>query len=539
MLSTDQCNCKADGLGSKVYGIATYLCLHTSLLGKCPQILPYWGSKNTLTPENILSMSTKYCWLVCNNPACRAELEYKPCNMTSTGTFTCLQCKTKFRVGQNPTECICKQNRADNGKTLHGWVCEHDNLDIACKGLKDFWSDRNNSKPSSMTKGSTKAVYLECRLCGNEEVQTPLKLSMRGCYECPACKITNDSLLLACPNIDQFWHPENTWRPTSVSRGSNVIIKLLCRVCGTADSRSARLLGISGSYTCGYCNSAAVRFPSLISEVADGTDLSKLSYGSGQTVKWKCRIPEHPPWYATVNDRTGQGHVLGCGKCANNVAMTYEEFVAKAKLTHGNKYVYHAYYPGFKLHESVVTILCPVHGLFQQNAHVHNNGSGCRDCAHRKSKLCIEIETWLDRFKVPYSREKTFPGLVHKSNLYYDYCIEYQNVFYLIEADGHQHFKIAGWDKSGLDELNLRTTRDLLKDQYAVEHDNVCLIRIPYTMIDQVKHILAGWMVKFRLIGHFVCTYSHYAERLQIRDPKLKIIVVPSPKLIGQPIVTE
>lgn len=64
---------------------------------------------------------------------------------------------------------------------------------------------------------------------------------------------------------------------------------------------------------------------------------------------------------------------------------TTEEFIADAIKKHGNKYDYsHVEYKGAT---AFVTIICPVHGEFQQRAADHINGHGCKKCVYEQKAL--------------------------------------------------------------------------------------------------------------------------------------------------------
>lgn len=64
---------------------------------------------------------------------------------------------------------------------------------------------------------------------------------------------------------------------------------------------------------------------------------------------------------------------------------TTEEFIADAIKVHGNKYDYsHTEYKGAT---TLVTIICPVHGEFQQRAADHTNGHGCKKCFYEQRHL--------------------------------------------------------------------------------------------------------------------------------------------------------
>ena len=59
--------------------------------------------------------------------------------------------------------------------------------------------------------------------------------------------------------------------------------------------------------------------------------------------------------------------------------ITTSDFIRKAKLVHGNKYIY--YKTKYECNKKPVTIICPKHGEFKQYPLHHINGHGCPACA--------------------------------------------------------------------------------------------------------------------------------------------------------------
>ena len=64
--------------------------------------------------------------------------------------------------------------------------------------------------------------------------------------------------------------------------------------------------------------------------------------------------------------------------------LTTEQFVAKAREIHGDKYDY-SKVVYTKMHD-YITITCPKHGDFLQKAYSHLNGRGCSKCAKEESR---------------------------------------------------------------------------------------------------------------------------------------------------------
>ncbi len=103
-------------------------------------------------------------------------------------------------------------------------------------------------------------------------------------------------------------------------------------------------------------------------------DYSKVEYkGSKEKVCIIC--PEHGEFWQAPS-----GHIKGngCPKCAGLVKMSKEEFVAKAKKVHGDKYDYTKV--EYKNARTKVCIICPNHGEYLQKPYVHLSGAGCPIC---------------------------------------------------------------------------------------------------------------------------------------------------------------
>jgi len=96
-------------------------------------------------------------------------------------------------------------------------------------------------------------------------------------------------------------------------------------------------------------------------------------------VKIICR--EHGEFEQMANVHL-RGH--GCQTCATLVTanahrLNTEQFIAKAKRVHGDKYDYSLV--SYETGELRVKIVCPAHGEFEQRPHGHLLGRGCRKCA--------------------------------------------------------------------------------------------------------------------------------------------------------------
>jgi hypothetical protein len=116
----------------------------------------------------------------------------------------------------------------------------------------------------------------------------------------------------------------------------------------------------------------------------DRYDYSKVKYaGTKAKIIITCR--RHGEFSITPNSHQ-QGR--GCPKCGREsfiekVSYKLEDFLAKSRKAHGDKYDYSK--TDFQGFQKSVTITCGIHGSFSQNARSHTRGNGCPECAYEAS----------------------------------------------------------------------------------------------------------------------------------------------------------
>lgn len=96
----------------------------------------------------------------------------------------------------------------------------------------------------------------------------------------------------------------------------------------------------------------------------------------------------------------------GCPHCYGTFKKTTEQFIDEAKKVHGDKYDYSL--TKYTTAYGKVKIICPVHGVFEQEAYSHLRGCGCAECV----KIVIKgtddfIEKAIRIYGDEYSYEKT------------------------------------------------------------------------------------------------------------------------------------
>lgn len=508
-------SCKSTGLARKTVPTNRSVCDHTSLAGVCPYIINFWSDKNETWPNNILSKSKQYVIITCS---CGEDNKKRPDSFSKNRAVKCGKCSKTINLAplEERPSCNCLElglARTTKGKN---YVCDHYNLLVSCPNIFNFWSIKNVIPANKISIGSHKKVILMCPVCKEEESKTVQHLvNAVNDYQCPRCKLESNSLAKYCPNIGEFWSTKNSLTPEQINRGSQNFVFLYCKHCGTEEEKQISVLSIMTSYNCNNCyvraNNVAKLFPHLINEVNDGTDLSKITFGSHKIISWKCATCGYIR-DVCINTRCKR---FACRKCSGTALVSYETFLWRMLYLYPQN-VYPKSCDGFILARTSVRATCPIHGDFEKLGVLHLH-SGCGRCKRELSKLCIEIEKWLSLFRIKCQKEKSFPDLKDKYKLRFDYYFKDSNGSqYLIEADGSQHFRKALWNRDESALVNV-IRRDIIKDQYAV-NNNIRLVRIPFNMIKNVKRILFGLLLRLNSSENFICTYKYNASHLKFSN---------------------
>lgn len=109
-------------------------------------------------------------------------------------------------------------------------------------------------------------------------------------------------------------------------------------------------------------------------------DYSKTEY-KGCKTKICIICPEHGEFWQTPDNHVNSKQ--GCPKCANNIQLTADEFINKAKQIHGDKYDYSKVI--YTNYFTNVIITCPLHGDFEQMPSNHLKGFGCYYCGRKRT----------------------------------------------------------------------------------------------------------------------------------------------------------
>ena len=124
----------------------------------------------------------------------------------------------------------------------------------------------------------------------------------------------------------------------------------------------------------------------------DKYDYSKTVYKSNKK-KVVIICQKHGEFLMTPNNHLGG---CGCPVCRienlpNLRRKTKEEFIKEARFTHKDKYDYSLV--EYIDSNTKIRIICPIHGVFEQEASSHLSGAGCPNCAREKLSLLFRSNT--------------------------------------------------------------------------------------------------------------------------------------------------
>lgn len=120
-----------------------------------------------------------------------------------------------------------------------------------------------------------------------------------------------------------------------------------------------------------------------------------------------------------------------------------------------------------------------------------HGGQSCPECYRKESVGERRIRQWLENNNIAYISEKWFDDCRDKNPLPFDFYLPVQNT--IIEFDGKQHFEETHFfahQSKKIDSITSYTQyHDTIKNEYCISN-NINLIRIPYTQINNIEKIL-------------------------------------------------
>jgi hypothetical protein len=346
-------------------------------------------------------------------------------------------------------------------------------------------------------RGTKHKVIITCLVHGDFHQTAETHLQGRGCPICAserkALNRVDDQTVFS---ESRAVHGDKYQYIGTIKKDGKRYVRYICPFHGEVkqEVRNHRI-----GMACPKCASRDKTTEQFIEEVqvihGNDYDYSQVEYSmSTSPVTIICRT--HGAFMQTPNAHL---HGCGCARCgkeqmADKLRKSPEEFLAQARLIHGEKYQY----PDLSFSSGLdyITIVCPKHGEFRQQVSSHiNQESGCPKCWRGFSRGEERIANHLKAIGINFVREETFNKALLSDlgvPLRYDFYLPSYNL--LIEFDGAQHyfpFKMSADETD--DTINARYQRtckhDEIKNEYARAKE-ITLVRISYLEYESIETLL-------------------------------------------------
>ena len=192
-------------------------------------------------------------------------------------------------------------------------------------------------------------------------------------------------------------------------------------------------------------------------------------------------------------DQTPHNHASG-QKCPKCMGkfLTVLDTIREFIDKHGDIYFYDE--STYVNQTTKMDMYCLEHGLFKLQPYLHRLGIGCPRCVS-ESVGESTIYKYLYSKNINFERQKRFDDCRNKKPLPFDFFIEPLNI--LIEFDGIQHFEFCDFFHKTHHDFEEQQLKDKIKTEYC-ENKNIKLIRIPYWKQYNIENILDKELNGFR-----------------------------------------
>ena len=226
------------------------------------------------------------------------------------------------------------------------------------------------------------------------------------------------------------------------------------------------------------------------------------------TTKFTIICPKHGEFetsYIQITHNFNKNRLCVCNECNKERVNEkfLNEFKKKASEVHYGFYDYSKSEYNGSL--NLITIICPIHGEFQQQVNSHLHGNGCPACGELFNKTKNIIIRVLDENNIKYTLEQKFKWLKYVGSLRLDIYIKKYKI--AIEVQGQQHFDNNPYfDRNG-ETYEIRHKRDTIKKrlceehgidlfyfsdkQYAEEYDLGKVYTDPYELFEEISKLIS------------------------------------------------
>lgn len=287
---------------------------------------------------------------------------------------------------------------------------------------------------------SQEAVPIICPI-HSEFLQIPF-LHLKSKFGCPRCSRVGKKTTYDFIKEAQKVHGIKYSYKKSTYKGRKQKLLITCPVHG--EFERTPIAHINRKQGCPICSGRTIMYKNLFIrrslEIHGNKFLyDKVVYKNTHTkVELICKVKEHGKFFVLPANHLKKKSPQGCPICgrkksADAKSMTTEEFIAKAKQRHGEKFTYEN--TVYTRSNRKVKINCREHGEFEQQANSHLLGNGCPVCGKLKNHTSTRKTT---------SKFIEEAKKIHGDK--YDYSkVKYENthskVCLICKVEGHGEFE--------------------------------------------------------------------------------------------------
>ncbi len=212
-----------------------------------------------------------------------------------------------------------------------------------------------------------------------------------GCPKCshPNANMTKEEFIAKATKIHGDKYDYSKVNWVNVSNLQKDFITIICHEHGEFKQRPYSHMNGTGCPKCARPN-ANMTTEEFIAKAKEVHD-NKYDYSKTKYVDAKTKVCIICPKHGKFW-QTPSSHLQGhcCKKCVTpNANMTTEEFIEKAREIHGDKYDYSKV--EYVDTKTKVCIICPIHGEFWQSPNKHLSGQGCPKCKSQKIRDSLKL----------------------------------------------------------------------------------------------------------------------------------------------------
>ena len=382
--------------------------------------------------------------------------------------------------------------------------------------MKEWDYNKNkNLKPEEASYGSGKKVWWVCAKGHEWEAKLNNRTALN--QQCPYCshnKASIENSIQGHPEILFQWNykKNKNIKPSEVSFSAHQKIWWVCDKGHEWFSSPNRRSTWGGS--CPYCSGRKIcedtclekTHPHLMNEWdyekndKFGITPQNISRGNKKDVWWRC--DKGHEWSATTNSRTnasyrkenGCPYCSGRRVCLDNCLATLNPDLAKKWNYPKNEGLLPQEITAYS--KKKVWWICPKKHEWIADVSNRNLGkTGCPICCESKGEK--RIAEVLESKKLSYKREFRIKECRRVYPLPFDFRVEKDDKFFLIEYQGSQHYSPSyTWgSKNPQKDLDSLKERDAIKKKYCLKN-NIPLLIISYKSFKKIEKRINDFLSK-------------------------------------------